>query len=243
METGPGRRLAFRFVMPSAMPDDHVDPVVETAATAAHVTGERGAPVGISGGYQPALDGIRAIAVGVVIMFHLGQQWSGTPLGGGWLGVDMFFVLSGYLITALLIAERDRTGRTNLRNFYARRLLRLAPLSILLVAVCWGGQRLGLRVLARALPADQGRRVDPLLLRELDAPVVPGFARIAHAHLVVVDRGAVLPHVAHVGDRGVWRSRSAAARWLLGGVGRRRRGRLLALSPPPLVPSSRNRLR
>jgi peptidoglycan/LPS O-acetylase OafA/YrhL len=131
--------------MSFAMPEDHVEPAVGASDTAVRDGGGRLAPLGISGGYQPALDGIRAIAVGLVIMFHLGQQWRGTPLGGGWIGVDVFFVLSGYLITALLLAERRKTGRTNLRNFYARRLLRLAPLSILLVAVCWGGERIGLR--------------------------------------------------------------------------------------------------
>ncbi|HEX6312932.1 MAG TPA: acyltransferase family protein, partial [Acidimicrobiia bacterium] len=47
--------------------------------------------------YQPALDGLRAVAVGSVVFYHLGQGWA----GGGFLGVDTFFVLSGYLITSL----------------------------------------------------------------------------------------------------------------------------------------------
>ena len=55
--------------------------------------------------YWPTLDGVRAVAIIAVIAYHLGD------LGGGWLGVDVFFVLSGYLITSLLLAERRRTRR------------------------------------------------------------------------------------------------------------------------------------
>ena len=70
----------------------------------------------------PALDGMRAIAVLAVIGLHVGV------LPGGYLGVDVFFVLSGFLITSLLIAELDkRRGSVSFRNFYARRVLRLFP--------------------------------------------------------------------------------------------------------------------
>lgn len=131
------------------MTESTVSPATESVVDRASDRGTTAAtpttPVGISGGYQPALDGLRAVAVGMVIVFHLGLAGYWSPLSGGWLGVDVFFVLSGYLITSLLLAERGRTGTTNLRNFYARRLLRLAPLSILLVAVCWIGGRIGLR--------------------------------------------------------------------------------------------------
>jgi peptidoglycan/LPS O-acetylase OafA/YrhL len=79
-------------------------------------------------GYRPALDGLRAVSVLCVMGFH-------TALlpGGGFLGVDIFFVLSGFLITNLLLAEHAATGRLNLRRFYARRARRLVP--GLLVAV------------------------------------------------------------------------------------------------------------
>ncbi len=93
-------------------------------------------PVGIQTGYQPALDGIRAIAVTLVLLFHLEVAGGPAILRGGWLGVDVFFVLSGYLITSLLLAERQRNGRIKLGHFYVRRFLRLAPLSIALVAFC-----------------------------------------------------------------------------------------------------------
>jgi peptidoglycan/LPS O-acetylase OafA/YrhL len=83
--------------------------------------------------HLPALDGIRGLAVVVVVLFHLGHL--GVP--GGWLGVDVFFALSGFLITTLLLAERDRTGRISLRRFWQRRARRLAPaLVVLLVVIC-----------------------------------------------------------------------------------------------------------
>ena len=87
-------------------------------------------------GYQPALDGVRGIAVSMVVAFHLGAIPGARALGGGWLGVDVFFVLSGYLITSLLLHERERSGRVSMKRFYARRVLRLAPLSVTLVVAC-----------------------------------------------------------------------------------------------------------
>ncbi len=81
--------------------------------------------------YQPALDGLRAIAVLAVMLFH-----AGVPLfPGGFLGVDIFFVLSGYLITTLLAAEFASSGTIALGRFYMRRALRLFPALLLLVAV------------------------------------------------------------------------------------------------------------
>ena len=74
-------------------------------------------------GYQPALDGVRAIAILAVIAFHTGRGW----FGSGYYGVDAFFVLSGFLITTLLLQEHSGTGRISLRLFYARRAARLFP--------------------------------------------------------------------------------------------------------------------
>ena len=73
--------------------------------------------------YVPELDGLRALAVWLVMLFH-----AGAPLmAGGWVGVDVFFVLSGFLITTLLIAEERKYGLVLLGEFWIRRMLRLLP--------------------------------------------------------------------------------------------------------------------
>ena len=82
--------------------------------------------------YLPGLDGLRAVAVIAVIFYHANHSW----LEGGFLGVEVFFVISGYLITLLLVAESQRTGTINLREFWLRRARRLLPaLWILLVGI------------------------------------------------------------------------------------------------------------
>ncbi|MDR3447910.1 MULTISPECIES: acyltransferase family protein [unclassified Dyella] len=77
------------------------------------------------------LDGLRAIAVSAVVLFHADFYWA----RGGYLGVDLFFVISGFLITGLMAREVDRTGRLDLRDFYWRRAKRLLPASWLMMAV------------------------------------------------------------------------------------------------------------
>ena len=76
----------------------------------------------------PALDGLRGIAILLVIVHH---QLIPLPLSGGFLGVDLFFVLSGFLITNLLLKEFNSTRSVSLRGFYMRRVLRLAPALLL----------------------------------------------------------------------------------------------------------------
>ena len=81
----------------------------------------------------PALDGVRGLAVGAVLLFHAGVSWA----VGGHLGVTVFFALSGFLITSLLLSEHERTGGVDLRAFWARRAKRLVPalpLALVLVA-------------------------------------------------------------------------------------------------------------
>lgn len=94
-------------------------------------------------GYRPGLDGLRAVAVTLVVLQHTGDflvsddgpSLTGGPLlPGGFLGVDLFFVLSGFLITTLLLEEHQRSGRVAYGRFYERRALRLLPaLGVLLV--------------------------------------------------------------------------------------------------------------
>jgi peptidoglycan/LPS O-acetylase OafA/YrhL len=81
--------------------------------------------------YRPDIEGLRGIAVLLVVAFHCGVP----GMTGGFVGVDVFFVLSGYLITGLLVAEIQKTSRLSLLNFYARRVRRLLPASALTLAV------------------------------------------------------------------------------------------------------------
>jgi peptidoglycan/LPS O-acetylase OafA/YrhL len=80
--------------------------------------------------FRPDIEGLRAIAIVAVLLCHAGVPF----LAGGYVGVDVFFVISGFLITRLLIGELDRRGTISLRGFYARRAKRLLPLSAVLLA-------------------------------------------------------------------------------------------------------------
>src|SRR5215210_5623789 len=88
-------------------------------------------PVGRSQRYMPGLDGLRAIAVLAVIAYHLNPAWA----PGGLLGVGVFFTLSGYLITDLLLGQREATGSLRLGDFWLRRARRLLPALFLMLAV------------------------------------------------------------------------------------------------------------
>lgn len=81
--------------------------------------------------FQPEIQGLRAVAVALVVLFHL---WP-AQISGGYVGVDVFFVISGYLITAHLFREVSRTGRLSLPRFWARRIRRLLPAALLVLAV------------------------------------------------------------------------------------------------------------
>ena len=81
--------------------------------------------------YIPAIDGLRAVAVAAVILYHLGFSW----IPGGFLGVDLFFVISGYVITRLLLDSIERSGGLDLRGFYKARARRLLPPMIFMIVV------------------------------------------------------------------------------------------------------------
>lgn len=82
-------------------------------------------------GYRPSLDGLRAVSVGAVVLYHADIKW----IPGGFLGVEIFFVVSGFLITSLLVDERHHSGTISLRNFWSRRARRLLPALYLLLVV------------------------------------------------------------------------------------------------------------
>ncbi len=88
------------------------------------------APTAVTGRHLPALNGLRAVAVIGVVAYHLQLGWA----SGGYLGVDLFFVLSGFLITTLLLEEWVGTGRVSLAAFWGRRAKRLLPALFLVVA-------------------------------------------------------------------------------------------------------------
>ena len=81
-------------------------------------------------GFRADIEGLRGIAVALVVLFH-----AGLPIPGGFIGVDVFFVISGYLITGLLIREHERSGRISFAGFYARRIRRLLPAATVVVLV------------------------------------------------------------------------------------------------------------
>ena len=114
-------------------------------------------------GYLPALDGWRAIAIFAVIQFHDGLYHVG-PLSNRWLhtwgylGVDLFFAISGFLICSRLLDEQRRKGAISLRGFYVRRSFRIMPAAWLFLCVC------ALLSLANILPRDWGGLVTSLLM-------------------------------------------------------------------------------
>lgn len=93
--------------------------------TPGHLTVSRGTH------YRPALDGLRAVAVYLVVAFHAGVH----RFSGGYVGVDVFFVLSGYLVTQLLLRDLGSTGRISFARFYSRRFRRLLPAAFVTLLV------------------------------------------------------------------------------------------------------------
>lgn len=81
-------------------------------------------------GFRPQVEGLRAVALGLVLLYHAEVAW----VPGGYVGVDVFFVISGFLITGLLLREVHSTGRISLARFYARRARRLLPAALVVLA-------------------------------------------------------------------------------------------------------------
>jgi peptidoglycan/LPS O-acetylase OafA/YrhL len=86
--------------------------------------------------YRPEIDGLRAIAVGAVILYHAQISIFGyKPFKGGFIGVDIFFVISGYLITSIILKELIITGLFSFKNIYQRRVRRILPALLVLMLV------------------------------------------------------------------------------------------------------------
>ena len=81
--------------------------------------------------YFPGIDGLRGIAVIAIILYHLNPKW----LPGGFLGVDTFFIISGYIITVILLREYNKDERIDLVNFYQRRIRRLIPALLWMIMI------------------------------------------------------------------------------------------------------------
>jgi len=117
--------------------------------------------------YLPGIDALRALAVVAVFLYHAGVGW----MPGGFLGVDLFFVISGYLITSLLLAEQRRTGAVRLGRFWLRRARRLLPAVGVLIAVTM--------ILAAIFEPD---RIDALR-----GDALASLAYVANWHFVIAD--------------------------------------------------------
>src|SRR5512145_2868935 len=137
--------------------------------------------------YEPVLDGLRGIAVIAVLLFHSDLPWA----CGGFLGVEIFFVLSGYLITSLLLAELERTGTIALSAFWGRRARRLLPALWLAVA--------GSLVMAQWVAADAVAS----MLRYLPAALLGcanwAFIVTGQAYAMAVERPPLFLHLWSLG--------------------------------------------
>jgi peptidoglycan/LPS O-acetylase OafA/YrhL len=106
-------------------------------------------------GFRPDVEGLRALAVGAVLLYHAGVPFA----PGGYVGVDVFFVISGYLITGLLLRELEKTGTIALARFYSRRAKRLLPMTVVVLG-------------AVVLVVGMWPRFDPVRMDEVSLGVV-----------------------------------------------------------------------
>jgi peptidoglycan/LPS O-acetylase OafA/YrhL len=160
-------------------------PSDQTAADAMRSPTEGAADSGAGAAYRPFLDGLRAVAVLAVIVYHLDRAW----LPGGFLGVDIFFVLSGYLITMLLLAEHRQTGRIHLPAFWARRIRRLLPALLVMLVVM-------------AILIDFGG--DPLAIGQARGDLLSTLFYFANWHFIASGQSYFAQYLAVSPDRHTW---------------------------------------
>ena len=118
--------------------------------------------------YMPGIDGLRAIAVLSVFFYHVSLDWA----SGGWLGVDLFFVISGFLITSLLLREYEKNNHINVLEFWFRRARRLLPA----VAVLIGA----VMILALLFAPDS--------IDTLRGDAIAGLLYVENWHLILTDQ-------------------------------------------------------
>jgi peptidoglycan/LPS O-acetylase OafA/YrhL len=133
--------------------------------------------------YRPGLDGLRALAVAGVFLYHARIDW----LPGGFLGVDLFLVLSGYLITSLLLAEWERFRRVDLRRFWLRRARRLLPAVVVVI--------LAALVAAAALAPDDFARTRGDAISSLLYVTNWHLIAASHSYFETVGRPSLLQHL------------------------------------------------
>jgi peptidoglycan/LPS O-acetylase OafA/YrhL len=103
--------------------------------------------------FRPDVEGLRAVAIALVVLYH-----ANVPgLTGGYVGVDVFFVISGFVITGLLLRERSATGRTSILSFYARRCRRILPAATLVILATVIATYVAIGVIVGTTTADDGR--------------------------------------------------------------------------------------
>ncbi|MEU4333648.1 acyltransferase [Micromonospora lupini] len=167
----------------------------------------------------PALDGLRAVAAVMVFAFHFGgPSWAWLT---GWIGVHLFFVLSGFLITTLLLREEHRYGRVSLRAFYLRRFFRIMPVYLLVLFLTWALARLS----GTADAVERSLAYYLLLLNDF----LPADAPYLHSWTIGIEQKFYLfwPAIAFVLVTTVFRRRLAVTLGLL--------VLLIALIPPEIA--------
>ncbi len=158
---------------------------ISTLASPSAVAAASAAESGSHSTYRPFLDGLRAVAVLGVLIYHLNRAW----LPGGFLGVDIFFVLSGYLITMLLLTEHRETGRIHLPTFWSRRIRRLLPALLVLLVVM-------------AVLIDVGG--DPLAMGQARGDLLSTLFYFANWHFITSGQSYFAQFLAVSPDRHTW---------------------------------------
>ncbi len=149
--------------------------------------------------FRPDIQGLRAIAILLVVLFHVGFP----GFTGGYVGVDVFFVISGFVITGVLLRERASRSATSLLHFYGRRIRRILPAATLVIVTTVIGAAILLTSVAATSTAVDGQWTSLFLANfhfAANSTNYPGFptSALSVAELLVVrGRGAVLHRVSH----------------------------------------------